>query len=178
VAWESSRVEAWESSSVVARGSSRVEAWGSSRVEAGKYVAVHLHSQSITLIGGVVIDMTSVDRTDPQSWLDLYGGTVRDGWLTVYKGVDAEYRSAHGVAYPVGETVTASDWDPVAECGRGLHFSPSPAATEAYCTPVRYLECEVELAGIVQLSDKVKAGSCRVVREVDRWGDPVAVVSS
>ena len=177
VAWESSRVEARGSSSVEAWDSSRVVAWGSSSVEAGKYVAVHLHSQAVTLSGGVVIDMTAIDRSDPQSWVDLCGGKVRDGWLTVYKGVDGELRSAYGTKYPVGATVTADDWLPTEECGRGLHFSPSPSATHTYCAPERYLECEVELAGIMQLGDKIKARSCRVVREVDRWGDPIGATS-
>ena len=189
VAWDSSRVEAWDSSRVVARGSSHVvawdssrveawdsshvEAWDSSHVEAGKYVAVHLHSQRVTLTGGVVIDMTALDRSDPQTWADLYGGKVKRGRLTVYKGVDADLRSAHGTTYPIGKTVTAPDWNPVADCGQGLHFSPSPIATESYCDPQRYLECTVALADMVPLGDKVKARSCRVVREVDRFGDPI-----
>jgi hypothetical protein len=180
-AYESSRVVAWGSSSVVARGSSRVvaygssrvAAWGSSRVVAGKYVPVHVHSKQVTLHGGVVIDMTAIDRADPQTWVDLYGAKTSRGRITVYKGVDADLRSASGTAYPIGKTVTCADWSTAAYCGGGLHFSPSPAATEVYCTPKRYLECTVKLSEVVPLGDKVKARSCRVVREVDRWGDPV-----
>jgi len=186
-AWDSSRVEAWGSSRVVAWDSSRVEAWGSSsvvawdssRVEAGKYVAVHLHSQTVALTGeGHIIDMTALDMTDPQTWADLHGGKVSGGRLTVYKGVNADLRSAHGTEYPIGATVTCPDWEPTVECGNGLHFSPSPTATESYCTPERYLECTVKLADVVPLGDKVKASACRVVRVVDRWGDPVAATSS
>ena len=177
-AWDSSRVDAWDSSRVDAWDSSRVDAWDSSRVVAGKYVAVHLHSQRVTLTGGVVIDMTAVDRSDPQTWADLHGARVTRGRITVYKGVAADLRSAYGVRYPIGETVTCDDWNPAAECGGGLHFSPSPTSTESYCTPVRYLECTVKLADVVPLGDKIKAPACRVVREVDRWGVPTEGVDT
>jgi predicted DNA-binding transcriptional regulator AlpA len=177
-AWGSSRVEAWDSSSVEAWGSSRVEAWGSSRVVAAKYVAVHLHSQRVNLTGGVVIDMTTLDHSDPQTWVDLHGGKVSRGRLTVYKGVNADLISAHGTTYPIGKTVTCDDWKSTADCGNGLHFSPSPISTESYRTPVRYLECTVLLSEIVPLGDKIKAPRCKVVREVDRFGDPIKVASA
>jgi hypothetical protein len=174
-----SRVDARGHSRVVARGHSNVVACDSSRVKAGKYVAVHLHSQRVTLTGGVVIDMTAVDRSDPVRWAELYGAKITRGRMTVYKGVDAELRSAHNAfKYPIGKTVTAPDWDPTGECGNGLHFSPSPIGTEAYCEPARYLECTVAVKDLVVLGDKIKARSCRVVREVDRWGDPVGGVAS
>ena len=171
---DSSRVEARGSSSVEAWGSSSVVAWDSSSVVASKYVAVHLHSQRVTLTGsGHVIDMTALDYHDPQTWVDLNGGKVTRGRLTVFKGVDADLKSAYKMHYPIGQTVTAPDWKPTEDCGNGLHFSPSPISTEAYCTPKRYLECTVKLSEIVPLGDKIKAPSCKVVREVDRWGDPI-----
>ena len=85
VARESSSVVAWGSSRVVARESSRVEAWGSSSVEAwgsssvvaresssvvaGRFTAVHLRSQRVTLTGeGRIIDMTAVDLTEVETW--------------------------------------------------------------------------------------------------------------
>jgi hypothetical protein len=171
---DSSRVEAFGSSSVVAWGSSSVEAWDSSSVQAAKYVAVHLRSQRVTLTGGAVIDMTAVDRNDPVTWAELYGVKITRGRMTVYKGVNAELRSAYNAFhYPVGKTVTAPDWEPTRECGNGLHFSPTPTAAEAYCEPKRYLECTVAVKDLVVLGDKVKARSCRVVREVDRWAEPV-----
>jgi len=174
VAWGSSRVVAWGSSRVEARGSSRVEARESSRVVAGKYVAVHLHSQTVRLTGqGHIIDMTALDKSDPQTWADLYGAKVSRGRMTVYKGVNADLTSAHRTTYPIGKTVGCDDWKAVADCGNGLHFSPSPISTEAYCTPERYLECTVKLADVIPLGDKIKAPACKVVREVDRFGDPV-----
>jgi len=68
-AWGSSHVEAWESSRVVARESSHVEARESSSVEAGRFTAVHLWSQRVTLTGeGHIIDMTAVDLTEVKTW--------------------------------------------------------------------------------------------------------------
>jgi hypothetical protein len=37
----------------------------------------------------------------------------------------------------------------------------------------RTVSTQAELSEIIPLGDKIKAPSCRVVREVDRWGDPV-----
>ncbi len=68
-AWESSHVEAWGSSHVEARESSSVEARESSSVEAGRFTAVHLWSQRVTLTGeGHIIDMTAVDLTEVKTW--------------------------------------------------------------------------------------------------------------
>jgi site-specific DNA-cytosine methylase len=95
VARGSSRVVARGSSRVVAWGSSRVEAWESSRVEASKYVAVHLHSQRVTMTGtGHVIDMTAVDPQTLTDWLALSGAKTVDGKLRVYKAVDAPGRAS------------------------------------------------------------------------------------
>ena len=192
-AWGSATVRAWGSATVEASGSATVgasgsatveasgsatvEAWGSATVRAGRYVAVHLHSQSVMLSGGVVIDMTALDRSDPATWCDLNGIDVtEDGRALVYKAVDADLTAGHGytpTAYPIGETVTAPDWSKRAGCGRGLHFGRSPMAAAKYHrgdTGPRYLACEVDLTEVVVLDDKIKARSCRVLREVDRHG--------
>ena len=149
----------------------------SATVRAGRYVAVHLHSQSVMLSGGVVIDMTALDRSDPATWCDLNGIDVtEDGRALVYKAVDADLTAGHGyavTAYPVGETVTALDWGTEPECGRGLHFGRSPIAAAKYHrgdTGPRYLACEVDLTEVVVLDDKIKARSCLVLHEVDRHG--------
>ena len=173
----SATVEASGSATVEASGSATVRAWGSATVRAGRYVAVHLHSQSVMLSGGVVIDMTALDRSDPATWCDLNGIDVtEDGRALVYKAVDADLTAGHGytpTAYPIGETVTAPDWSKRAGCGRGLHFGRSPMAAAKYHrgdTGPRYLACEVDLTEVVVLDDKIKARSCRVLREVDRHG--------
>ena len=184
-AWGSSRVVAWGSSRVVARDSSRVEAWGSSSVEAGRFTAVWLHSQHVTLDAkGAVIDMTAIDPNDPAAWCDLKGVAVTDGKTLVYKIVDASLMAGHGytpTAYPIGGTVTAPDWRADRSCGNGLHFSPTPRQARAYYVgdaPARYLACEVDLSTLVPLDDKCKAPSARVLHEVDEWGDPVEAVTA
>ena len=67
-------VRLWDSSRVVAWDSSHVEAWDSSRVVAGRWTAVHLWSQRVTLTGeGHIIDMTAIDLTDVGTWRDYTG---------------------------------------------------------------------------------------------------------
>ena len=185
-AWGSSHVEARGSSHVEARGSSRVvawgsshvEAWGSSHVEAAAHVAVHLHSAEATVIGGVVIDIASLDLSDPHTWAAHHCGTDGDTAI-VYKAVDADLVAGQGhipTTYPIGEEVTATDWNPAPACGHGLHFSPSPTQASGYYQgdgDIRYLACEVSVATLVPLGDKCKAPSCRVLREVDIHADPI-----
>ena len=180
-AWGSATVRASGSATVEAWGSATVEAWGSATVRAGKYVAVHIHSQRVTISGGVVIDMTALDRSDPATWCDLNGLDVADGKAVVYKVVDADLNAGHGytlTAYPVGSTVTASDWHSEDTCGGGLHFGRSPMAAAEYHrgdTGPRYLACEVDLSEVVVvLDDTIKARSCRVLHEVDRLGREVS----
>ena len=71
---DSSRVVARDSSRVEALDSSHVEARDSSHVEAGRWTAVHLWSQRVTLTGeGHIIDMTAIDLTDVGTWRDYTG---------------------------------------------------------------------------------------------------------
>lgn len=196
VAWDSSHVVAWDSSHVVARdsshvearGSSHVEAWDSSHVEAGKLVAVHLHSQRVQLAGGVVIDMTAVDYTDPQTWCDIAGVKVVDGIATLYKAVDPDYHAGQHyirTSYAPGSTPAAQDWRDDNRCGGGLHFGPTPAAALRYANcptwKAKFLAVGVAVAdlrpitsGSGTIPDKCKAP--RVVTpcvEVDRYGKVV-----
>jgi hypothetical protein len=187
VARDSSHVVAWGSSHVVARGSSHVVAWGSSHVvawdsshvEASKFVAVHRHSQRVTLEGGVVIDLTAIDTHTTDDFLAFHGVTVADGKATVYKAVDADLNAGQGYTltnYPLGGTVTAPDWKANGACGHGLHFGYRPTVAGGYFNGEgnpRYLECQIDVATMVALGDKVKAPSCVVVREVDRYGRPL-----
>jgi hypothetical protein len=182
VAWGSSHVVAWESSHVVARDSSHVEAWGSSHVEARPLVAVHLHSARAQVNGGVVIDIASIDQSDPQTWTDMQGCTVTDGRAIVFKAVDDDLRSGYGMAYPIGQTVTAPDWQPTDACGAGLHFGPSPRHARAYHDgATRYLACSIPLDAARGITDggpaKIKAQSCVVLHEVDIDGRQVAATA-
>ena len=158
----------------------RIESNGkdSSHVEASKYVAIHLHSKRVTLTGtGVIIAVTDINTHLVPDFIDYHGVTVEDGWATVYKAVDDDLKSGRQFAYPLGKTVTATDWKPTQECGAGLHFGHRPsAAREYFREATRFLECQVEVASMIALGDKVKAESCRVIREVDIHGDAVAPV--
>ena len=186
----SSTVEAYGSSTVEASGSSTVEAYGSSTVRAsdsstvraGRYVAVHLHSQRVTLSGGVVIDMTAIDRADAATWCDLHGVDVLgDGKAIVAKCVDEAFNAGHShtlTAYRPGTVVEASDWSPRPVCGGGLHFGPTPgAAMDSAWGPLgpdaRWVLCEVDLSEAVGVGNKLKARSCRVLHEVDARGNAV-----
>ena len=188
VAWDSSSVEAWDSSSVEAWGSSSVEAWGSSSVHArgeatvtaGTHVAVHLHSAQATVTGGVVIDVTSLDLTDPQTWCDHHGVTVRDGRAVLYKAVDEGLVAGHGyrpTTYTVGRTVAAGDWRDDYECGGGLHASPSPHHARVYCPAEqpRFLRVSAPVESIRPIEDdKCKAACWLVEAEVDMWREEIA----
>ncbi|WP_208092800.1 DUF7666 domain-containing protein [Blastococcus xanthinilyticus] len=150
-------------------------------MRASSRVAVHLHSGKAQIAGGVVIDHTDVDRSDVGTWLDYNGITVSDGIATFYKAVDQQLRAGHGyilTTYPIGETVTAPDWDPVQRCGYGLHATGDPGLSESYYLGddprCRYLELAVPVEGLVVLDDKVKFQSCTVVREVKLTGAPLA----
>ena len=184
-AGDSSHVEARDSSHVVARDSSHVEAWGSSHVEArdsshveaGRHVAIHRHSTHSTVTGGVVIDLTDVNLSNPIKWAEHHGARIEDDRVTVYKAVRDDLTSTHGFEYPIGTEVTCSDWRDTAKCGNGLHFSPSPTEAKSYDREAtRFLECTVALADMRPIPDgvaKIKAPSCRVVREVTLWRELV-----
>jgi len=179
VAWGSSSVVAWGSSSVVAWESSSVVAWESSSVEATPHVAVHLHSANVTVKGGVVIDVTGVDKT-AANWIEHHGIEVRDGKAVLYKAVRDDLRSSHGMPYPLGETVTTPDWRDDQSCGGGLHLSPHPRMARDYDdSATRYLQVLVDaerlrpIPGGYYDSPKCKVQSCVVVAEVTIDGEPV-----
>jgi hypothetical protein len=176
-AWESSHVEARESSHVAAWGSSHVVARGSSHVVATPHVAVHLHSQRVTLSGGVVIDMTAIDESNPQAWCDLHGVTVKRGVASLFKALDGELCAGHSYTktrYGVGKRVIAADWRDDGRCGGGLHLGPTTShATDYRSDAKRWVRVEVKVADlrpIVGGTAKCKVKSCKVVAEVDRWG--------
>ena len=178
VASGSAHVEASGSAHVEASGSAHVEAWGSARVVAGKYVAVHLHSQRVTLDAkGAVIDMTAVDLTDPATWCDYHGVRVCDGIAYLYKAVNQQWTTDRGVDYSPGSTPEAPDWNPDwRDCGKGLHFCAHPMRSLTYlglpADEARFLQVGVRLDELVPLDHKAKAR--RVVVpciEVDRYGE-------
>ncbi len=181
-AYGSASVAAYGSASVAAYGSASVRASGSASVEATKCVPVQQYpGYKGKTTGGIPIIIPDLDNATPEVWLDFYALKPAKGKVTVYKAVDQDLRSGHGTHYPVGQTVTAPDFDPVRECGKGLHFGPTPRHARRYhdCSArfadpsERFLACEVDAASIVPLGDKIKAASCRVLYEVDADGRQV-----
>lgn len=166
---------------VVARDTTHVEAWNSTTAEASEYVAVHVHSSLVSFMGGVVIDLTTLDLTDPADWTAYHGIEIMGEGAIVYKAVDADLRSERGFAYPIGETVACPDWDPEPVCGGGLHFSPSPTQAHSYYEKAsRFLRCVVPLDDITVISGtatyltpKLKARTARVLCEVDIYGHEI-----
>lgn len=180
-AWDSSHVVAWGSSRVEAWGSSHVAAWGACHVEASQFVAVHLHSTAVTLSGGVVVDMTAVDETDPQTWCDLHGVKVdAKGNVILFKALSADLVSGglwNPVQWKTKGVVKCDDFDRTDKCGGGLHLGPTTWHATAYLVAAsRWLKVRAkftDLQPVTQGVAKVKVPKCTVICEVDRWGNPL-----
>ena len=186
VAWDSAHVVARDSAHVVAWGSAHVEAWDSAHVVARDsahvvarpMVAIHLHSVSAHVEGGVVIDIASLDQSDPHIWTDMQGCEVTEDRAIVYKAVTRDLFSEWRTAYPIGQTVTAPDWRATDACGNGLHFGPTPRHARDYHREAsRYLACSIPLHVAVGITGggtaKIKARECVVLHEVDIDGLPL-----
>ena len=169
---------AYGSSRVTAYGSSQVTAYDSSRVTATGYVAVSDHGPNTKITGGSVI--TVPQPSTIAEWIDFYGvrttGT-KHRTVIVYKALNEDFTSAHnGFTYEPGSKPEAPDWDGgIAECGGGLHFSPTPHhALQFNPGATRFVACPVLLADIRppqpadSYPEKVKASRVfRPVYEVD-----------
>lgn len=160
-------------------GSATVRAYDSATVRAGSHVAVHLHSARAHISGGVVIDHTAVDLTDPATWCAYHGVPVVDGRASLHKAVDAEMAAGQDylrTVYTVGADLECPDWRDDHECGGGLHLSPRPwqaGVYGGYGSTGRYLRCTVDLAELRCIDGsppKAKARRLRVEAEVDRFG--------
>ena len=179
VAQGSSRVVAWNWSRVDARGWSAIQAWGYSHVNAVPWVTVYRHSTTATVNGGTIVDATLFAPPTPAEWAARHGIVAQDGVAVVYKAVSQELVAGQGripTTYTIGSTVDATDWDPTPDYGYGLHFSPTPYQASLYYQGIgepRFLACEVDVASLVPLGNKCKAPSCRVLYEVDQFGEPV-----
>jgi hypothetical protein len=182
-----STVEARESCFVDAAGHARVRAFGAAivrargaaQVEALDHVGVTTHGTRASVSGGRVTQVP--EPRSAQEWCDHYGVEVTDGVATLYKAVDADFNSYHGLSYRPGTEPQAPDWDGGAEeCGGGIHLSPRPglALPRTYGAR-RFVACPVRVADIVthpggEYPDTVKApGVCAPVYEVDELGRPV-----
>ena len=168
----SATVRASGSATVRAYGSATVTAYDSATVRATPHVAVHLHSASVDISGGVVIDV-SKPILDPADWCAYHGVTVsKAGVATLYKAVGDDYLSAWGGDYTPGTKPSDPDWYDDNKCGHGLHFSPTPGQALAYMrNATRFVEVGVkvtELRPIPGGTAKCKAPRVvRACREVD-----------
>ena len=171
-ATDSATVRASGSATVRAYGSATVRAYDSATVRATPHVAVHLHSASVDISGGVVIDV-SKPILDPADWCAYHGVTVsKAGVATLYKAVGDDYLSTWGGDYTPGTKPSDPDWYDDNKCGHGLHFSPTPGQALAYMrNATRFVEVGVkvtELCPIPGGTAKCKAPRVvRACREVD-----------
>ncbi len=168
---DSATVRASDSATVRASGSATVWASGSATVTARARVAVHLHSGRAKVVGGVLIDHTR-EPGDAAAWCEYHGVTTADGIATLFKAVDDKWTTPRGTSYAPGSMPTADDWRDDAECGWGLHFSPSPIEALAYHPEAtRFLAVGVAIETLRPIpGDTPKAKAPRVVvacREVD-----------
>ena len=168
------------SATVEAYDSATVRASDSATVRASTHVAVHRHTTRATITGGVVIDHTTVDHTDPRVWAGYVGATVTGDTVTLYKAVDKDHYAGHQyrlTRYPIGESVTAPDWRDDHNCGGGLHASPHPhQALDYYPGAARMLTVECDLSDLRPIpggTAKAKARTFRVTGEVRLDGTPL-----
>jgi hypothetical protein len=173
-AWDQATVRAWDQATVRAWDQATVRAWGQATVHAKKYVAIQLingHTGKVT--GGVIIKIPVIDTI--QKWIDYYNVEKKKNGLMLYKALDKDLKSGHGMTYPVGEDLTAPDWDGgKEECGGGLHFCASPwEALQYHEVATRFVACRVCTKDIRTplksdgCKNKVKAQSCKVLYECD-----------
>jgi hypothetical protein len=176
VARESSQphVEARESSQphVEARGYSMLSIFGAVAIKAAKTVYVLLRGKGAKVEGGIV---RRVEVGTPAEWCAYYGVEVKAKVAILFKALNDDFHSPYGTLYAPGTVPVAPDWDGgKAECGGGLHFSPTPGhAREFHDSAKRYCACPVALKDIVvhpdgSMPQKVKAkGCCAPVWECD-----------
>lgn len=180
-AWDCATVNAWDRASVRAWDRATANAWGDATVEAGICVVVYVHSKAVAHKGGVVIDMTAIDASDPETWCAMHLVEVdEDGQAHLYKALDADLNAGHNYRrltnYPIGHIVDdTANWVDNNRCGNGLHASLTPwMAKGHYEEASRFVEvcCPVEELRPIN-SSKAKAPRFRVLREVTIDGSPV-----
>ena len=173
-------VRAYDDATVMAWNRATVDAYGSATVKAGTCVPVHLHSKTVTHKGGVIIDMTTIDANDPETWCAMHLVEVdEDRQAHLYKALDADLNAGHNcrlTQYPIGQVVDdTANWVDDNKYGNGLHASPTPWLAKAYYKEAsRFVEvcCPVEELRPIS-SSKAKAPRFRVLREVTLDGSPI-----
>jgi hypothetical protein len=153
-------------------------------VQAQAAAVIRKNGKKLKLVvvkGGQVIELEAPDISTPAKWCAYYGVTPKRGVAILFKALDENFEASHGMLYTPGSEPAAPDWDGgERECGRGLHFSPTPGhALEFAPEAKRFVACPVKLTSIVVHPDgtypqKIKApGVCGPVVEVDRLGNVI-----
>jgi hypothetical protein len=178
-ACDSSTVRACDSSTVRAYGSSTVRAYGSSTVRATPLVAIHLHSATVKVAGGVVLDHSNIRDFDAKQWCEYHGVKVSRGIATLYKAVNNKWTTDRGTDYSPGSKPSCDDFRDTDACGNGLHFGPTPVHALAYFREAtKFVAVGVRLDELRPINgDTAKAKAPRVVRacvEVDIDGNVIA----
>ena len=176
---DSATVRASGSATVWASGSATVRASGSATVRAGSYVAVHRHSDSATIKGGIIIDRP--DLSVAEDWIKYHDLKVtKSGKVVVFKAVDDNFKSERGWDYSPGAKPEAESWRADDNCGNGLHCSPSPTqALRYFSTATKFVACTVDVSTLVPItdadgsSDKCKVPKILKCVEVDEDGSKV-----
>jgi hypothetical protein len=143
---------------------------------------------AITGTGSNILQLQKPKIETALDWCAYYGVAITNGVAVLYKAVNEDFTSKwrsndlpNGVSYLPGSKPEALDWDGgKAECGGGLHFSPSPSSALAFHAGAkRFVACPVAIDDIVVHKDpeypaKIKARAvCAAIYEVDLHGDPV-----
>jgi hypothetical protein len=174
-------VSAWGSVNVDARRSVTVETWESAivRDQGAAEVRPWGHSVVVSRRSGKAEQARHGRPRSAEQWCELNGVEASDGVAVLFKAVDAEFRSDHGLSYAPGTRPAAPDWDATDECGGGLHLVARPFhALEYALQPRRYVACPVRLEDVALVrpahGTKVKARrACAPAYEVSEEGDPL-----
>ena len=179
-AYDSSTVTAYDSSTVTAYGYAVVRVLSAIRLTAAATCVVLVHVSGAQIEGGQRIQCPA--PATAEAWCNHYGVEIEDGCARIYKALNDDFTSPHGVSYAPGTTPVAADWDGgECECGGGLHFSPTPGhALSFHPQAKRFAACLVSLADIAVHPDgaypeKVKARAvAKPCIEVDIHGREIA----
>lgn len=179
VATGNSSIEVGINSRVVASGLARVFVH-SGTVTAGPHVVVYLYGEQRRVTGGVLIDLTALDLTDPATWCEHYRVRLDNaGRAVLYKATGSDLTTGllynTPTTYAIGTEVTCPDWRPDNRCGGGLHLSPHPRLADGYTdiprAQRRYLRVTADLGDLDPIdSTKCKVKRCWVEAEVDIQG--------
>lgn len=149
------------------------------KIIASVSVVVMAHTNDKVVEGGQVV--WAVIPKTPKEWCDLHGVEVTDGVATIYKALRDDFTSPYGMSYAPGATPIAGDWDGgKAECGGGLHFSPTPEQALSFHDGKKFAACYVRLSDMRsphdgdQYPEKIKAkGCCAPCVECDIHGNVI-----